>query len=358
VNAAAIVNQWTAAVKDLFPNLHAHQSKALAALSYAMAASGHVDSGRVAAALPTCVKPASVVRRMERLLANPRLHPARAAADLTRSLLGNWPADRPLVLILDETPQSDTLRCMKLSVGYRRRAVPLAWACYLPQQPPEPMPQLLWHLLHRVARCLSPGRPVTLLADRGLSWPVVLDCCERLGWHYVLRMQGQTRLRLADGRELCLADLTPAKGMGWCGSGQVFKKADWRQVNVAATWDKACKEPWLLVSDLPATLRRCGNYAKRVWREQLHRDEKSQGFNWQRSHVRRPGHAQRLVLAMALATLLALSLGTRVLKRGLRRELESGRVRKLSLFQLGLRWLAAMLAGHKPLPCTPYLVPP
>ena len=54
-----------------------------------------------------------------------------------------------------------------------------------------------------------------------------------------------------------------------------------------------------------------------------------------------PAHGSRLVALLALATLLAASLGTWVLKSGRRRWLESGRRRALSVFQLGLRWLHA-----------------
>lgn len=354
-----IVSQWTHAVKELLPKLHGHQAKALAAISYAMDASGHVDCGRVSLHLPPA-KPASVARRMERLWANRQLRVADASGQLSRSLLSSRPPGSKLLLILDETPGAMGLRCMKISFAYRHRAVPLVWECYRPDHPPEPMPRLLWHLMHRVSRCLPPGVQVTFLADRGLSWPVVLDGCVLLGWHYVLRMQGQTKLRLGEGREVHARDLVKRPGAkGWAGAAQIYKKAGWRKAHVTAVWDKRCKEPWLLASDLPAGWGRCSSYCKRSWCEQLHRDEKSQGLNWQRSHVREPSHARRLVLAMALAVLLAIGLGTRVIKSGLRRLLESRRVRKLSVFQMGLRYLQLMLQGQAPaLPVRPYLVPP
>jgi hypothetical protein len=211
VRVTEMVSQWTDAVKDLLPDLHAHQSKAQAAISYAMAAGGHVDSGRVSLELPPA-KPASVARRMERLLANPRLRAAAASSQLARSLLAAWsPGDR-LLLILDETPGAGGLRCMKISVAYRKRAVPLAWECYVPDRPPEPMPRLLWRLMRRVSRCLPPGVHVTFLADRGLSWPSVLDGYVALGRHYVMRMQGQAKVLLADGREVCARDLVRRPG--------------------------------------------------------------------------------------------------------------------------------------------------
>jgi hypothetical protein len=363
MDAREILRRWEVTVKgQLLPGLHAHQAKALAAVSVGMVGSGHCHSGRVAAAMGGGALAPSRRRRIERLLANGRLRPERGQGELARSVLANLAAfpGRPLVLILDETPQGDRLKCLKVSVGYRKRAIPLAWECYPPDDPPVLMAKLIWRLLGRVARCLPAGAQVTLLADRGLSWPTLLDCCVHLGWHYVLRIQGSVHVRSSDGAEQSARDLAPRKGARWFGSGvKVFKKAGWREANVVACWEEPCKAPWLLVTDKLASFARCRGYCRRTWCEQLHRDEKSQGFNWQRSRVCLPSHARRLLLAMALATLLSICTGAWVLKRGLRRTLESSRLRKLSVFQLGLRWLQLQIDGKPktaPLPpCTLYL---
>jgi hypothetical protein len=63
------------------------------------------------------------------------------------------------------------------------------------------------------------------------------------------------------------------------------------------------------------------------------------------------------VLLIALATYLALGLGSRVIQAGLRRLLESGRQRMLSLFQIGLRLLMFCLTHDRPLPKDLFPVP-
>lgn len=343
MSARDMVSQWRRSVKQLLPRLHGHLLNALSLLSMAMVLAGHCHSGRVAAHACSAALPTSRQRRWERLLSNPRLKVTQAMVQLASGLLAPLTliGQRPLVLILDETPNGNRLKCLKLSVGYRKRAIPLAWVCYPPDDPPEPMPQLIRRLLGKVAGCIPAGCPVTLLADRGLAWPQVLDCCEELGWHYVLRLQSQTKVRPIDGNggsdEKHAWELARFRGHRWMGRALVFKKAGWREANVVATWEPCCRERWLLVTDLPASFARCRGYCKRVWCEQLHRDEKSGGFNWGRSLVRDPVHADRLLLVMALATLLCLSLGTDAIKRGLRKTLEPARRRLLSVFQLGLR---------------------
>jgi hypothetical protein len=286
---------------------------------------------------------------MERFVANDRIEPEATWDQLARSFLAGW-AGGPIVLILDETPNRNDLRCMKITLAYRKRALPIGCVCYALGGQPDPMPELIIGLFRQVAACLPEGAEVTLLADRGLAWPRIVDACRELGWHFVLRLQSQTRVRTAEGREVSAADLALSPGVRWWGQAKVFKKSGWRTARVAACWEKNQEGPWLLVSDRPEGARLFRRYATRVWTEQLFRDEKSQGFHWEKSHVTNPTHAARLVLLIALATYLVLALGSRVIQAGLRHWLESTRQRMLSLFTIGMRWMMFCLTHESSLP--------
>lgn len=365
--ATEMLRQWTACVKDdLLPGLHAHQAKALAAVSLGVALAGHVHAGRVAAVVPGPAAPASARRRVERLVANRRVRvragEVPASGLLARAVLARW-AGRAAVLILDETPGPGRLRCLRVSAGYRGRAMPLAWACYREGDLPAPMPRVAWRLLARVGRCLPPGTSATLVADRGLAWPSVLDACRRLGWHYVLRVQRSTRVRRPDARGRVREGRAGARarrpGDRWAGRVRAFKKAGWRDVYLVAVRAPGCRQPWLLVADRPGLAGHVRTYGRRMWCEEAHRDDKAQAFRWDASRVRDPARACRLLLVLALATLLAAGLGGRVVKRGLRRALDPRRARTLSLVQLGLRWLRhAVVAGANPLPLDRLALPP
>ena len=350
MSAHPMIRDWRKQVRDgLLPELHGPQVNALAELRFAMTMAEHCHRGKVAAMAPGDARPASAERRLERRLANNRLDPDAAWPQLARAVLGGW-AGGPIVLIRDETPHRNNLRCRKLTMAYRHRALPLLWVCYALGGPPEPRPKMIRTLFRQAAACLPQGAVVTLLADRGLAGPQVVDACRERGWHYVLRLQGPTRVRMSNGQEGSVADLAPYPGASWRGAAQVFKKSGWRTAAVAAGGWKDCDGPWLLVSDRNDGPRLDRRYAKRVWTEELFRDEKSSGFPWEQSHVTDPGHAARLVLLMALATILALGLGSRVIQAGLRRFLESGVKRTLSLFQIGLRWLRFCVNHDRPLP--------
>jgi hypothetical protein len=357
MNALSMLRDWRRQVQnDLLPELHGHQSKAMADLSFAMTIAQNCQSGKIAVAAPGTARPISVKRRVERFLSNHRVDPETTWSPMARSFLAGW-AGGPIVLILDETPNHNDLRCMKITMAYRKRALPLCCACYALGEQPEPMPELIAGLLRRVADCLPEGADVTLLADRGLAWPHVVDTCQELGWHYVLRLLSQTRVRTPDGRECSAAELAPHPGSCWRGAAHVFKKSGWRDAAVAACWLPGCDAPWLLVSDRDDGPRLFRRYAKRVWTEELFKDEKSSGFRWGDSHVTDPTHAARLVLLIALATYLALVVGSQVIRAGLRRFLESTLQRKLSLFTIGIRWVMFCMTHDRSLPKNLFPIP-
>ena len=359
MSASEILRPWQRAVKcNLLPCLHAHQAKALALLSGAMALAGSCCAAAIAPLAPGAAKPASVRRRMERLLANPRLDAVEAMLQLSRSLLANW-GGRKLLLILDETPKANDLRCMKLSVAYHKRTVTLLSICYPPHRPPMPLPKLVRWMLRQVAACLPEQATVTLLADRGLCWPTLIRQCRRLRWHYLLRLQAETRVMLAEGTQRTVSELAARRGTHcFLSDVRVFKKARWLKANVVAVWEPTGKQPWLLVTDSFASYACCRSYCKRTWCEESHRDEKSHGLNWQQSQVNQPAHAQRLVLLMALASLLCIATGAAALKRGLRRFFEPRARRLMSVFRLGQRCLEHGVTHDQPLLFCSIALPP
>ena len=80
---------------------------------------------------PASTTPAATKRRLERTLANDRLDPDSVWPQLARAVLGGW-AGGPIVLILDETPNRNDLRCLKITLAYRKRALPV---CSAPATP-------------------------------------------------------------------------------------------------------------------------------------------------------------------------------------------------------------------------------
>jgi hypothetical protein len=65
----------------------------------------------------------------------------------------------------------------------------------------------------------------------------------------------------------------------------------------------------VVLTSLAPRWRVLSRYARRFWIEVAFRQDKSAGWDWAHSQVRDPHHQERLLLALAWATLLILSLG-------------------------------------------------
>lgn len=364
---------------DLLPDLPRPEQKALASLVSGVACSQDCRLSKASTAVPGLTKDQSKQRRAQRLLANPRLDVARAQRRLLERVVRGRRGR--LDLLLDATttgatghkgqrggPQGGTVTLV-LAIGWHRRALPLVWHTWVADQPGQDWRGAIRDLCEGVAQLLPPQVQVVLLVDRGLSGRPLGQLMEQLGWHYLWRVQSNTRVRCDDGTIRLISTLASQPGRECMLSGvRVWAPrhkgerwiSEWEHsmlTNVVATWRKADAEAWLLVTDLPARGKRCSEYRHRTWEEELFRDLKSFGWQWQRSRVRKPERVQRLLLVLALATLWVVCLAQRVIRRGQRHLLEERSRRCYSHFQLGLRWVARQLATDSPVHCILHLWP-
>src|SRR3954470_17196657 len=79
---------WTQVRHELLPEAHGHQVNALAELSFAMVMAEHCQAGKISTLAPGDAHPASVERRLERVLSNRRLDPDSVWPQPARSVLG------------------------------------------------------------------------------------------------------------------------------------------------------------------------------------------------------------------------------------------------------------------------------
>jgi hypothetical protein len=263
----------------------------------------------VATALAPRGKLESQYRRLQRFLANERVVVETLQGEWSEWVVKTMQAEQ-VVLLVDETALSDHLKVMVVGIWSPGGCVPLAWRCYPPQMyPAEGQVQLITRLLKRVMPSIPVNIPVWLVADRGIGTsPALMQAVEAQGCHVLFRVQGSTRFRNAQGQEQSLHHLG-IRGQSWQSVGDVFKKAGWLRAHVSVTWDADYDHPWCLVSSTPIPAHA---YAIRFDQEVSFRDLKSDGFDWQRSHVWLPDHAERLLLVLALSYWVVIALGQRL----------------------------------------------
>jgi hypothetical protein len=271
-------------------------------------------------ALTAARSPAHIERTLRRTLNDPHLHPATCYTPLLRALL-DWSAllagRREVVLAVDDSTKTDQIHLLRLSLSYWGGSLPLAWAVW-PQNVAQPE-GFYWtqmdQIFGQVAALLPPGLPVIVVADRAFAVPNFLDRCTAQGWHFVVRVAttGSHRYRDAAGQEqelrAAVAQHLGAPGTHWQATGWLFKDAGWRAVQLAGMWRAGEQECLLVLSDLPLRRDGLGEYARRFWIEPGFRNDKSAGWQWERSQVVGVAHHARLLVAMALASLVVLSVG-------------------------------------------------
>ena len=350
---------WFEAVAKCMDNFSLPQARMLAAFSFGLGLSGRCTLSVVARSLSSLGKPDTVERRLQRFISNPRIKLADCCRKLSWWVLSSLPAGKPLLLMLlvEETSLQDHLKVMVVSVAYRGKAIPLAWWCYRQDQWPLGQVDLILTLLGWVAQGVPPGRSVIVEADRGIgNSPKLLGAIEDLGWYYLVRVSKGVRVKLADGVQAPIGSLISQEGDSWEGEVAAFKKAGWIKCRAVLEWGWGNREPWLLLTNHSSAGAKW--YGKRWWEELAFKDCKSNGWNWQRSHVWDPEHANRLWLAMALAYAWIIGLGGRVRDNSqLLAELTRGTGIRNSLFNLGLRYFQRWTSLGRRLPCRLKLLP-
>lgn len=322
---------------QVFTCLGAWQRRALALWCCGLVLAQACQVSAVADALVSVQRAssASLSKRLSRFLSNPRISDGLLSVTWVR-WIAQTHASSHWVILVDETKLSDHLSVMMVSLAYRGRALPLLWRCYTPgAYPVEGQVALIVELLTRLRLLVPEQTTLTVQADRAIGTsPDLIKELIRLKIHFLLRVQGQTRVRLRNGQVHAMTALVKP-GETWCGRGQVFKKAGWLRLYIRLEWRLGEKSPWCLVSH--SMWRSSRDYALRAWQEQSFRDLKSFGFRWDTSRVWNPEHAHRLLFAMSIAYCWVLSQA--ILFTPEERLSPSRTAPRHSLFRRGLRWL-------------------
>jgi hypothetical protein len=335
-----LIYPWAKKVAKAFASLSKPQSFVLAAFSFGIVRAQRCTLARIAEWLCSLGKADTVERRLQRFLANSNIGLEEGCRCLAGWVLSSLVfTGKTLVLLVDETSLAEHLKVMAVCLAYRGRAIPLAWWCYQQEHYPMKSIALIDTLLGWVAPWIPKGCRVLVQADRGLGCsPALAKMLRHRGFEYLVRATKVMRLRLADGREVQFGSLAQKPGQQWSGPVQAFGPQHWQNCWAMIYWGQGHKEPWLLLTSWSETPARA--YGWRMWEELAFRDFKSYGWNWDRSRVWEPEHANRLWLAMALAYAWTLSLGTQAVQAEIvRKEVARGTTIRRSLFVLGIRVL-------------------
>jgi hypothetical protein len=303
----------------------------------------------IALAIVSTAKAASRIRRVRRFLANPHVSVRAYYDGLIRGALADWAGQR-IFLILDTTTVAGRLCILRVSLVYRGRAIPLCWQVYERKGVALPF-KLYREVLGHVRTLLPPGVTVVLLGDRGFRGVALMRWCRsrHVGWHFRLRLKGNQRITLSDGRTWLLRELGLQPGMKGFLQEVRLGEGRYGPIHLAMAWSEKTKaQAWYIASDEPTEETTLGEYGLRMEIEEELLDDKSGGFQLEETQLADAESISHLLLVMSVAYLHLVSLGTLVVAAGLRPSVDGHWARGLSYFQIGWRWLRQSLYHDAP----------
>jgi hypothetical protein len=371
--------EWTAVVSTNMPHLSTPQARMLAWWSYGIALTR--CCGRLTVATFLALLLDHTVANIEQRLyewcldAPAKAGTQRQALDVTTCfvpLLGwivrLWGGTQ-LALTIDATSLGDRFVALVVSGVYRGCAIPVAWTI-LPAGHTRAWRREWLRMLRLLRPALPPDWTVLVLADRGLYAKWLFGRIVRLGWHPFLRINQGCKFRPAgQATWYWLRELCGQGGQRWRGGGTAFITPECQlPCTLIAWWGEGHAEPWSVLTDLPPDGCDAQWYGLRAWCEQGFKCTKRGGWQWQHTQMRDPARVARLWLALAVATLWVLSVGSDLEVvppegkdlpdlRPILGARAATQPRRLRLFRLGWLWVLVQAIRGRPVPLPLRLVP-
>lgn len=336
-------------LRHWLPGERVTRQRNLALLVVGLFLAGSVHLPLIGRKLPGRAKKWSRATRLRRFLGNPgvtvRTYYEPLLTSLLRAVVG-----QQLVLIVDMTVVGPWHRALVVAMAYRGRALPLAWSVHRGTRGNLPIRATLT-LLDYLYQLLPFGLEVTLLGDGDFRSSDLLRWLQQREWHYVIHQRGQVTVQLVGRSEWVALGQIPiqqgeTQALGWL---WIAKTNPFGPTWLLLHWAKGEEEPWLLVSDradAPTVLRL---YRKRSYIEAMFGDMKQRGFDLEKTRLARPERIERLLLAIAMAYVWLMALGSWVVKNGYRRHIDRPDRRDLSYFRLGWDWIDDCFSRGSPL---------
>src|SRR5688572_28130580 len=243
--------------------------------------------------------PKHAVKQVDRLLSNPRIE----AWDVFASWVPEMVGPRTDIVVAMDCFDADGQATLALKLVTRHgRTTPLIWLSVHKDELSNARNAYEDAAVRRLAEVLSNDVKVTLLADRGFADTKLFGFLDELGFDYVIRLKGNTKVSAADG---------PTRPAGeWVGQGGRARKLRDAAVTeaqcpvgaVVCVHAKGMKEAWCLATSNAAAPSRqiIDLYSKRWSVEPSFRDTKDLRFGLGLSSTRISDPQRRCCCSMPL----------------------------------------------------------
>jgi hypothetical protein len=333
------------ALKQLYPTEpqgnRARHLSTLAAMVSGIVGGRSTNLPTIAGKAPDKTKKESRVKKFHRWVKNERIDAQIYFLPFVDALLRSLAEAGPLLLAMDGSEVGRGCLTLMVSVIYKKRALPIVWIVVKGTKGHFPE-QTHIKLVEQVLPVIPTGADVIFVGDGefdGIGLQATLD---GYGWEYVCRTANNVQLG-ADGEHFSFdeIDVQPDECIGL--SGVTFTLDDYGPVLAIVWWEAGYKDPIYLVSNMDLEEEACHWYSKRYRIETFFSDQKSRGFNLDRSHISDPARLARLMIAACLAYIWIVYLGAVAKRDDWIKIIHRADRCDLSLFRLGLDLLEHFL---------------
>ena len=240
------------------------------------------------------------------------LEVASCFGPLLRWIVLRWAGpERRLALALDASTLADRWTVLSISVLIRGCAIPVAWKVIRAHAKGSWRPY--WEgLLERLQGSVPADWQVLVFADRGLYARWLYTAIQACGWHPFLRINLAVKARAVGEEEFdWISRWVPTPGAKWQGVVECFAQKKSRLCcTLLLQWEAGYEHPWVVITDLAPEEARIAWYGLRVWIEAGFKDVKRGGLGWHHSKMQDAGRVERLWLAMAVAMVWMVGVGS------------------------------------------------
>ncbi|UQN09001.1 transposase [Deinococcus sp. QL22] len=268
-------------------------------------------------------------RRCRRWLENPAIDPGSVDGPLITQALRDW-GPHSLTLALDTSILFGRFCLIRVAV------VPRVLEHASAQVSPE---QLLPVLAEAKGLLDFLGlHDVRLLADRGCCDTALMGWLRVCGWHFRIRIKSNLILAAPDGQRVCtIGEIKLAVRETRFFHNVTLTGYRFGPVHVALGRLTDGPEQWQVVSDEPTGLGTFAASGERLQMEEGFLDDKSGLFGLENAKRRDAASLERLILVIAVATLLLVFEKLHIVQQGGRKTIDPHWNRALSSLKLGLR---------------------
>jgi hypothetical protein len=238
----------------------------------------------IAAAMPVTTKQQSKIQPLRRLLDNPKLSAKDIYQPIVRQALSGLQRQK-VHLLLDRVVLSDTQNVLVVSVGFRRRSVPLVWRILAHQGSSTLSDQQ--QLLRAAAKLLPPSVRITVQADSEFRNQQLFDWLRRRRWNAILGIRGNVHLTTDPAKPgQPLSSWLPHRDSVAYLNGVWLTEERSGPRNVLAWWDKNDRGElicYAVMTNLKATWQTYRLGSRRMWTRRCFAIGKAAALSWARA---------------------------------------------------------------------------